>query len=383
MTFYKMKNKYIINAFAALLLMIGLTSCDNRELVQVDNSAAPIAMDLSAEHIFLDKNYPDNPALNVSWTQAAYTVPVEVNYKIEASKDKDFKTPYVLGTVAQSLRTATYTVSQLNTAAQTIGLTKNIEGKMFLRVISALGANQIKAVSNVTTVNVTPYALEYPNFFLVGAASYVGWNSGAAQALYKKDNFSYIYSFLTPEGFRFLGQQAWSPINYSIDNPGTDAASRYFKQTSANIVFSDRENMKFTGAAGIYKIEINADGAVQSLNATASPLGFEYPNLYVVGLNGWNAANALEMTQVLDSAPPHLPIPGLFQITTTLGANSEMKFLGQKAFASLEWGNILKDNNGNSGFLGPKDDNSNIVFNGNGGSYKITVNLKAGTYTIE
>lgn len=375
MTFYKMKNKYIINAFAALLLMIGLTSCDNRELVQVDNSAAPIAMDLSAEHIFLDKNYPDNPALNVSWTQAAYTVPVEVNYKIEASKDKDFKTPYVLGTVAQSLRTATYTVSQLNTAAQTIGLTKNIEGKMFLRVISALGANQIKAVSNVTTVNVTPYALEYPNFYLVGAASYVGWNSGVAQALYKMDNFSYIYTYLSQESFRFLGQQAWSPINYSIDNPGTDAASRYFKQTSANIVFSDRENMKFTGAAGIYKIEINADGAVQSLNATASPLGFEYPNLYVVGsLNGWNAANAIPMTRKSE---------GVFELTTTLGANTEMKFLGQQAFASLEWGNILKNNNGNSGFLGPKDDNSNIVFNGNGGSYKITVNLKAGTYTIE
>lgn len=375
MTFYKMKNKYIINAFAALLLMIGLTSCDNRELVQVDNSAAPIAMDLSAEHIFLDKNYPDNPALNVSWTQAAYTVPVEVNYKIEASKDKDFKTPYVLGTVAQSLRTATYTVSQLNTAAQTIGLTKNIEGKMFLRVISALGANQIKAVSNVTTVNVTPYALEYPNFYLVGAASYVGWNSGVAQALYKMDKFSYIYTYLSQESFRFLGQQAWSPINYSIDNPGTDAASRYFKQTSANIVFSDRENMKFTGAAGIYKIEINADGAVQSLNATASPLGFEYPNLYVVGsLNGWNAANAIPMTRKSE---------GVFELTTTLGANTEMKFLGQQAFASLEWGNILKNNNGNSGFLGPKEDNSNIVFNGNGGSYKITVNLKAGTYTIE
>ena len=375
MTFYKMKNKYIINAFAALLLMIGLTSCDNRELVQVDNSAAPIAMDLSAEHIFLDKNYPDNPALNVSWTQAAYTVPVEVNYKIEASKDKDFKTPYVLGTVAQSLRTATYTVSQLNTAAQTIGLTKNIEGKMFLRVISALGANQIKAVSNVTTVNVTPYALEYPNFFLVGAASYVGWNSGVAQALYKMDNFSYIYTYLSQESFRFLGQQAWSPINYSIDNPGTDAASRYFKQTSANIAFSDRENMKFTGAPGIYKIEINADGAVQSLNATASPLGFEYPNLYVVGsLNGWNAANAIPMTRKSE---------GVFELTTTLGANTEMKFLGQQAFASLEWGNILKNNNGNSGFLGPKEDNSNIVFNGNGGSYKITVNLKAGTYTIE
>ncbi|KIA88906.1 SusE domain-containing protein [Kaistella jeonii] len=372
-----MKNKYIINAFYALLLIVGLTSCDDRDLVKADNSGAPIVMDLSSDHIFLDKNYPDNPALNVSWSQATYTVPVEVNYKIEASKDKDFKTPYVLGIVAQSIRTATYTVGQLNTAAQTIGLTKDVEGKMFLRVTSALGADKITAVSNVTSVNVTPYALEYPTFYLVGAASYVGWNSGVAQALYKKNNFSYIYTFMTPENFRFLGQQAWDPINYSIDNPGTDMIKRYFKQTSANIVFGDHENMKFTDPTKIYKIEINADGAVQSINATASALGFDYPNLYVVGtLNSWDAATALPMTK-----KPN--VEGIYELTTNLGANSEMKFLGQKSFGDLEWGNILKDNNGNSGFIGPKNDDSNIVFNGNGGSYKITLNLKAGTYTIE
>lgn len=375
MNYYKMKNKYIINAFYALLLVFGLTSCDDRELVEVENTAAPIVMDLSAQKIILDKNYPDNPALTVSWTQAAYSVPVEVSYKIEASADKDFKTPYVVGTVAQSLRTATYTVSQINTAAQTIGLTKDVEGKMFLRVTSSLGSNQIKAISNVTSLTVTPYALEYPTFFLVGAASYVGWNSGTAQELYKKDNFSYIYTFMTPENFRFLGQQAWDPINYSIDAPGTDAPKRFFKQTSANIVFGDHENMKFTDAAGIYKLEINADGAVQSLNATRSALGFEYPNLYVVGtLNGWDAATAVAMTPKPD---------GVFELTTNLGANSEMKFLGQQSWGDLEWGHILKDNNGNSGFIGPKNDNSNIIFNGNGGSYKITVNLKAGTYTIE
>ena len=104
-----MKNKYIINAFYALLLIVGITSCNDRELVQVDNSGAPIVMDLSAEHISLDRNYPDNPALNITWSQATYTVPVEVNYKIEASKDKDFKTPYVLGTVAQSVSCLLYT----------------------------------------------------------------------------------------------------------------------------------------------------------------------------------------------------------------------------------------------------------------------------------
>lgn len=368
-----MKNNHLINAIFALLIFLGLSSCDDRELVQVENNAAPIVMDLSAEHVFLDKNYPDNPALNVNWTQAKYTVPVEVNYKIEVSKTNDFKTPFTLGTLGQSIRTATYTVSQMNTAAQTIGLTTNVEGKMYVRVISSLGTNQIVATSNITSVMITPYALTYPTFYLVGAATYVGWNSGTAQELYKKDNKSYIYTYMTPESFRFLGQQAWSPINYSIDNPGTDATSRYFKQTSPNIVFGDHENMKFTDPAGIYFLEINATGDVQSLNASKSSLGFDYPNLYAVGsINGWDAGSAVAMTKTDQG----------FELTTTLGANSELKFLGQQSWGALEWGNILKDNNGNSGFLGPKDSNSNIVFNGDGGSYKITVNLKAGTYTI-
>lgn len=375
MNIYKMKNNHILKALFAFLIFLGLSSCDDRELVQVENTAAPIVMDLSAEHIFLDKNYPDNPVLNVNWSQATYSVPVEVGYKIEASATEDFKNAFVLGTVAQSVRTATYTVSQLNAAAQTIGLMKDEEGKMYLRVSSNLGTGFMSAVSNVTSVMVTPYALEYPTFYLVGSASYVGWEAGLAQELYKKDNMSYIYSYLQPENFRFLGQQAWSPLNYSIDNPGTDAALRYFKQTSTNIGFADHENMKFTGTAGIYKISINADGDVQSLDATSSPSGYNYDNLYVVGtINGWDAGSALPMTKIKE---------GVFELTTTLGAASEIKFLGQLSFTGLEWGNILKDNMGNSGFIGPNGDNSNITFDGDGGSYKITVNLKAGTYTIE
>lgn len=369
-----MKHNHIINAIFAFLIFLGLSSCDDRELIQVENSAAPIVMNLSAERIFLDQNFPDNPALNVTWTQAAYTVPVEVNYKIEASTTADFKTPYTLGTVSQSVRTATYTVNQLNTAAQTIGLPQDVEGKMYIRVISSLGANQMSAISNVTSVMVTPYALEYPTFYLVGAASYVGWNSGVAQELYKKDNKSYIYTYMQPENFRFLGQQAWSPVNYSIDTPSTNAENRYFKQTSTNIVFGDQENMKFTDPAGIYMLEINADGSVQSLTATKSPLGYDYSNLYIVGtVNGWNAGSALQMTKVSE---------GVFEYTTALADATEIKFLGQQDWGALEWGNILKDNDGNSGFLGPKGDNSNIKFNGGGSTYKITVNLKAGTYTL-
>ena len=233
-----MKNNHIYKALFALLIVLGLASCDDRELVQVENTAAPIVMDLSAENIFLDKNYPDNPAINVSWTQAGYSTPVSINYKIEVAKAADFKTPYTLGTVAESVRTATFTVNQLNTAAQTIGLVQDVPGKMYIRVSSSLGNGLLTAVSNVTSVMVTPYALTYPTFYLVGAASYVGWNSGTAQMLYKKDSKSMIYTYMTPENFRFLGQQAWGPTNYSIDAPGTDAASRYCLLRCAGITAS-------------------------------------------------------------------------------------------------------------------------------------------------
>jgi hypothetical protein len=369
-----MKNNHIINAIFAFLVFFGLASCDDRELVQVENSGAPIIMKLSDEKIFLDKNYPNNPALNVTWDQAKYTVPVSVNYKVEASATADFKKALTVGTVSESIRTATYTVGQMNTVAQTLGLQTDMEGKLYMRVTSYLGSNRLDTMSNTTFVNVTPYALDYPTFYLVGAASYVGWNSGVAQELHKTDNMSYIYTYMEPAAFRFLGQQAWSPINYSVDNPGTDAASRYFKQLSSNIVFDNNENMKFTGTAGIYKFSINADGDVQSLDATPSPLGFDYPNLYAVGtINGWDAANALPMTRISE---------GVFELTTVLNDATEFKFIGQKAFGDLEWGNILKNNDGNSGFVGPKGDNSNIKFNGGGSNYKITVNLKAGIYKL-
>lgn len=373
-----MKNNLIKGVFLILISLLGFISCSDRELVTIENQSAPILMDLSTESIFLDRNFPDNPALTVSWDVAKYTVPTQVTYKVEVSKDNSFAKPYTLGTVANSGRFLTVTTSQLNTAAQTIGLVKDVQADMYIRVSSYLGNDaSLNAVSNVTKIKVTPYELEYPSFYLVGAASYVGWNSGSAQILYKNSSKSIIYTYLeNNQAFRFLGQQNWNPINYSIDQAGTRDAYRYFKQVSSNLVQDGDENMKFTGDTGIYKITINAANGVQSLDVSASAIpGFDFPEIYLVGsLNGWDAANALTMTKVST---------GVYEITTNLDNNAEFKFIGQKSWGDLEWANIMKDNAGNSGFLGPKGDNGNIKFNGGGTSHKITVNLKAGTYTIE
>lgn len=372
-----MKNNIFKGVFLLLISLLGIISCSDREIVTIDNQSAPILMDVSKESVFLDKNFPDNPAFNVTWDVAKYTVPVQITYRIEVSADDKFTKPFVLGTVGNSARTATFTNAQMNTAAQTIGLVKDVAGTMYMRVSSYLGNGEsLTSTSNVSMIKITPYELEYPTFYLVGGASYVGWTAVDAQVLYKSSSKSIIYTYLEGgQPFRFLGQKNWDPTNYSIDLSGTRENYRYFKQVSSNLVQDGDENMKFTGATGIYKITINAATGVQSLDVSESPIPtFDFPQIYIVGsINGWDAATAPAMTKVS---------PGVYEYTVKLDDNSEFKFLGQQSWGEIEWANIIKDNAGNSGFLGPKGDNGNVKFNGGGKTYKITANIKAGIYTI-
>lgn len=374
-----MKKQYsILKGLLAFVVLMGLWSCQEREELTVSNEAPAIVMDLSAETLFLDSNFPDNPALNVTWVSAKYTQPTEIRYKIEASATEDFAVPYTMSTVTGSSRTVTYTVSEMNRAAQTLGMTAGEAGELFFRVSSYIGegGEYVSSLSNTTSISITPYSLVYPTFYLVGDASYVGWNGGSAQALYKHENMSYIYTLMN-DGlfFRFLGQQDWNPINYSIDQAGTRENYRYFKQVSTNLSQDGDENMKFTGATGIYKISINATAGVQSLSVEPSAIKqYDFDQIYLVGsVNGWAAESGLPMNKVAE---------GVYEITLDLPDDAEFKFLGQLSWGDLEWANILKDNAGYSGFLGPKGDNGNVKFAGGGAPHKITVNIKAGTYSI-
>ena len=329
-----MKTNILNKISIALLAIIALVSCDDREIVTVDNTANPIVMDLSAKTLFLDQNFPDNPALTVSWSAAGYSVPVSVNYTVEVSADEKFTTPTEISKITESNKTVTYTVSQMNTAAQGIGLVPDVQAKMYLRIKSYLGNGSLESVSNVTSLMITPYKLVYPDFYLVGAASYVGWTATSAQVLYKVDNKSMIYTYLEKnQNFRFLGQKDWNPVNYSINADGIKDDYKYFNQVSDNIAKAngDNENMVFNGDSGIYKIVIDAKKDVKSLKATASPIpGFDIPQVYLVGnvaSNGWSAENAISMTKTGT---------GVFEYSTTLPADAEFKFLGQKSFGDLD-----------------------------------------------
>ena len=374
-----MKNNIFKHLFLAVTLILGLSSCEDRDIVTVDNVASPIVMDLSANSLILDKNFPGNPALTVTWQSAAYSVPTEISYRIEIAGDKEFAKPYTLATVMGSERAAAFSMLQMNDAAAGIGLAPSVAGKMFMRVVSYLGSGQsLASTSNMTSLMVTPYVLTYPSFYIVGAASYVGWTPEKAQVFYKKDNLSYIYTNLQGgENFRFLGQLAWDGKNYALNTPGTKPENQYFNQWSTNLSKpdGDDENIKFTGTTGVYKVTINATLGVQTIEAKPSVIPtYDFPTIYVVGNiagNGWSEGNAIPMTTIGD---------GVYEFTSTLAGDTEFKILGQQSWGDLDWGNI--SGNGNTGFIGPKGDNGNIKFVGDGGSYKITVNLKGGIYKI-
>ncbi len=375
-----MKNNILKHLFLSIAMILGLASCEDREIITIDNQASPIVMDLSADNLFLDKNFPNNPALTITWSAAEYSIPTEITYKVEVSSEETFSSPNLLTTIAGSQTTAALSVLEMNDAAGKLGFVPDVASKMYLRVVAYLGTSEsIQAVSNVTSLMVTPYVLTYPDFYLVGAASYVGWTPDKAQLLHKNGSFSYIYTYLkNGENFRFLGQLAWDGKNYALNTDGTKDENKFFKEWTDNLSKpdGDNENIKFTGETGIYKITINTKDDKNTIEVKASSIiGFDFPEIYLVGtINGWNDANPITMTTVGD---------GVYEYTTTLPADAEFKFLGQKSFeGDLEWANIDKDNVGNDGFLGPKGDNGNIKFEGDGGSYKITANLKAGTYKI-
>lgn len=373
-----MKLKSIHQLLIAFLVFLGLQSCDNRDTMTIDKGNTPEISSLSSTKIVLDSDKQDSIALTVKWKPATYTVPTEIKYKIEISDNESFSDFLELGSTDASITEASYTTSQLNTFAKELGFETSEESTMYIRVKALLGASSLVQISPVKSLTIVPYELGYPDFYIVGEASFVGWNANQAQLFHKEGSLSYMYTYLEKDkSFRFLGQKDWGPINYSIDAPEIKEDNRYFLSTGDNIGLAagDNENMKFLGESGIYKVIIDANKTEKSIKAVvASTKGYDYPNLYIVGNiagNNWTAEQAIAMER--KSA-------GVFELILNLPDGAEFKFLGQQSWGDLDWGNI--SGNGNSGYLAPKGDNGNITYNGGGSSYKLTVNLKAGTYNI-
>ena len=176
-----MKNNIFKHLFLALTLVLGLTSCEDRDIVTIDTVSAPMTMDLSTNSLVLDKNFPANPALTVTWTPAKLTVPVELKYKLEISSTEAFAEPITLITKDKSETFASFTTQEMNEAAKKIGLVPYEAQNMYFRVISFLGVDDMMQQSEATSLLITPYlaspTYDYEDLYLVGDATAAGWDN--------------------------------------------------------------------------------------------------------------------------------------------------------------------------------------------------------------
>jgi hypothetical protein len=365
--------KHLFKIFTLFIVALLVTSCEKDEDQAVLQNPSVSNLKADKTSLVLIKDNETQTAITFDWINPDYGVPVSQKNQLQiAIKGTSFANPKSVDLTDGVLKTS-YTVAEFNTILLDAGVVPDIATDVEVRLSSKLG-DYSTVNSNVITINVTPYMTAFPSFYLVGEASAVGWDAATAQLLYKKDNLSTIYTYLeNGKEFRFLGQQAWAPLNYSLDVAGMTAGNRYFKTWSTNLEAALAENIKFTGVTGMYKVVIDADAAVKSITVSASPVNNWNPtNVYLVGtVNGWNVATAIPMTSLGN---------GKFEYTVALPAASEFKFLGQQSWGDLDWGNITAD--GNTGYLGPKGSNGNIKFDGTGGNYKISVDVKMGTYKI-
>lgn len=330
-----MKNNHIFKAVFALLILIGLASCDDREIIQVENGDVPIVMDLSADHLFLDKNYPDNPALTVNWSQATYSVPVEVAYKIEASATNDFKTPIVLGTVAQSVRTLTLTVKEVNEASKLLGLQKDVEGTMYIRVASYIGATKaLQQISKVTSIKITPYAAsptyEYVDLFLIGDATAGGWDNSAANS-----NLLPLLKTSDPTKYTFTGffKAAVAPAiaGFKIVKVKGSWDAQFGLGSTAGQLSADGGSGNIPVLVdGYYKLTVNTAALTYSFEPVAVP-ATTFENVSIIGTVNGNFDNDTQLTK--STFDPHLWIK-----TGVSLSEGEFKFRANNSW-DTNWGN--------------------------------------------
>ncbi|UQB70270.1 SusF/SusE family outer membrane protein [Epilithonimonas zeae] len=266
-----MKNNIFKHFFLAAGLILGMISCEDREIINIETQSAPIVMDLSKNDLILDSNFPANPALTVTWKSAELTVPVQVVYQLEISATEGFENPKNLGPTVPSQYYSTFTTLEMNNAAKSIGFVPDVAQKMYVRVLSYVGPNKdLSQISNITSLNITPYlarpTYNYTDLYLIGNATAAGWDNLSTNAnllpMLKTSNSS-VYEFV---GLFKVGGFKMIKVKGSWD-------AQFGKGSADGQLSTDGGSSDIAVATeGYYKLSVNTADLTYSLTKIDSPV---------------------------------------------------------------------------------------------------------------
>ncbi|GAB7086911.1 SusF/SusE family outer membrane protein [Marinifilum fragile] len=370
-----MKNiKYLFISLLAVLFVACDDDFDTPNVTEPVQGTAPVLNELTEEvDLVLMKKNEDETIVELTWSESTFADPIGVRYYVQIDTvGNEFADPLEFDRIAET--TTAIKVGALNELISgRYPPAKKVELEARIRAFANEDLNSL--YSNAVSMKVTPY-LDVPipsEFYIYGTATSESDVTKALKAYGANDVFT-KYLKLTKDGlFKFAEKQASDGYDYNFGKFAT-------KSDNIEAAGDNAGNFKFTGETGWYKVE--ADFVSSALTITShvvesTTYGFDYDNLYLVGgYNStdpeWDPANAVAMTKVSE---------GVFTIEKSIKDGALFKFIGQQSWGDLDWGNLY--GKGNSGILGPKTANDNITFDGGDAVYNITVDLNAGTYTIE
>ena len=193
-----------------------------------------------------------NPAITVSWEEANYQTPTIIAYTVEfAETGTSFSEPFVAGATTNTF--LVLTISELNSAALSIGLLPFVEASIDIRIKSEVGTqNSLVQYSDVVTISVTPFTTNLPTIAVPG--NHQDWDPAtapllAAQEFGATEYEGYVWldgehKFIAPDN---AGVFDWGNTDWGDDN------------TFTGMLIADDEVNCNAATAGHYFIQADTD----------------------------------------------------------------------------------------------------------------------------
>lgn len=339
--------KYIYKLILLSLIITGITSCDENENFEILAPQGGIAINspIDGASIALNDSNEANPALTVSWT-ATTLEGTGVTYTVEvALLGTEFAAPVVIGSTTET--SISLNVLELNTLAlDVLGIEGDTEAGIDIRVSSG------SEFSQTISVLLTPYKVEFTEFFLVG--SLTGWDPTTSLPMNNIgfNEFEITIDLVDGDEFKFLPTNIdWSgDFGEDPDNAGT--------------LIEDGEANLAGYPAGKYEVYVNLNNFTFTLTEIIAP-----SNLYLVGsLTGWDPATSLPFNNTAEN---------VFTIVIDLPDGGEFKFLP----TNTGWDGDFGEDPDNAGAI-IQDGEQNILGYA-AGKYLVTVDFNTLTFNLQ
>ena len=330
----------------------------------------------SVDTVILLKSKENNLWEELTWTAAKYIEDLSIRYTIQIDKiGNHFATPVSIE--AGNSLTKKITVKELNTVLLSAGYLPVVFYDLEIR-IKAFVHKDLDVLYSKTIANYkvkTFLDIPSPSELFIFGSAIDGTEHTIAENSLSTDGSDYVYS-----KFLYLEKDNSFCLTSAKDDEGYKYNFGKFNEVTDNISNDGTENnyFKFTGKSGWYKVEADFNTSKLSVVKYVSDgnvFTYDYPSIYLVGDYGgetWSPSTAPKFNRESE---------GIFTIKISIKDGATLKFIGQQSWDGIDWGDISKE--GKSGIIAPKGENNNITFDGAGKVYKITINLKLGTYVFD